>query len=113
MIIWDISTIKKSLAMLSPKKVYILKEHKQNKSERQNKYYWGVCNKIISEHLWYMPLEMHEIIKATFKVETTTVLNTKEFCNLMDLILIWASNEFWLYIQKPNEHELFKWIDKQ
>jgi len=114
MIIWDLSTIKKSWGMLDPKKIYIIKEHKETRSQRQNKYYWKVVVGPLWNHIGEQSKRStHEYIKLEFKVETTTDLKTNEFEDLMERIRIWAAEFHGFYIPEPNEHELFKWIDKQ
>lgn len=36
------------------------------RSEQQNRYWWGVCVELVSEHTGYTPEEVHEFAKQTF-----------------------------------------------
>lgn len=92
----------------------------KNRSNPQNKYYWGCVVQILSDELGYTPNEIHEIIKYKFltsklPIETkktrvnvgilksTTDLDTKEFEELMSKVRQWASIELGIYITEPNE----------
>lgn len=93
----------------------------KNRSTPQNKYYWSVVVKILSEETGYTTDEIHEIIKYKFLSErklfrehkglqtfawiakSTTILDTKEFEELMTKIREWASQVLGIWIPEPNE----------
>lgn len=93
----------------------------KERSNPQNRYYWGVVVDTLSDETGYDREEMHEIIKRKFltdyriikgskgqavQVETsnkTSTLNTKSFEDLMTRIRIWASRDLSIFIPEPNE----------
>lgn len=95
---------------------------KSGRSNNQNRYYWGVSIKLVSDFLGYTENETHEVLKALFltrevriknkKIDTfktvnitrsTTELNTAEFEEFLTKIREWASIELGVYIPTPNE----------
>lgn len=94
----------------------------KNRSTQQNKYYWGVIVKILSNELGYTEEEIHEIIKDKFLgyrvplknpkgleifgwiKRSTTALDTKEWEELMSKIREWASQALGIYLPDPNEN---------
>ncbi len=46
-----------------------------NRSHLQNKYYWGVCVHLVSEHTGYSPEEVHELAKQMFIPKRLSVAN--------------------------------------
>lgn len=89
-----------------------LKKKKNQRSMRQNSYYWGVVVNILASHFGYEPDEMHEALKFQFlragdvrlpTVRSTAELNTAEFEDLMSRIRRWAAMEFQINIPEPNE----------
>jgi ADP-heptose:LPS heptosyltransferase len=57
----------KILKTLKPKKYDIsIKQHRENRSNPQNRYYWGVCLTILSQHTGFTTEEMHEHLKNRF-----------------------------------------------
>lgn len=94
----------------------------KNRSDQENRYYWGVVVRILAEewgynyHLQTDKFRVHSIIKEQFLVEpieikgkmlreevSTAALSTIEFESLMTTIREWASMEFGIYIPLPNE----------
>ena len=93
----------------------------KNRSNQQNKYYWAVIVKTLSEETGYEPDEIHEIIKHKFLTKhvlmqsksgktisasfnnSTSSLDTKEFEELMSKIRIWASSQLGIWLPEPNE----------
>jgi hypothetical protein len=90
------------------------------RSTPENRYYWGVCIKIISDELGYLPMEIHDMMKYEFLrcvvfiptrdkkmdecviLKSTTSLSTVEFEEYLSNIRQWAS-EHSIYIPLPNE----------
>jgi len=99
--------------------VLLLKPFRNVRSDNQNRYYWGIVMKILSNELGYFPDEVHEVMKQKFlnvrniKVcnteysipESTTVQNTTEFEDYLSKIRMWASSELEILIPLPNEVE--------
>lgn len=84
----------------------------RNRSENENRYYWGVVVNILADYCGYMPQEMHEALKWKFlrktdgKLETvrsTASLSTNEFEEYLEKIRIWANTELSILIPLPNE----------
>jgi hypothetical protein len=87
---------------------------KKNRSNNENRYYWGVVIKILSEHTGYSTDEMHDALRMLFLIErekqipsikSTATLSTVEFEHYLSQIRLWASTEMNCYIPEPNEVE--------
>ncbi|MDD4924312.1 MAG: hypothetical protein PHF74_05710 [Dehalococcoidales bacterium] len=109
----------KVLSALNGKDVdAVYKEHKNARSYRQNRYYWGIVVNILSDVTGYSSDEMHEILRAKFLPDSkevgnevinisrsTTELNTSEFEDYLRQIREFASASLGTYIPQPNECE--------
>lgn len=86
------------------------------RSNPQNRYYFGVCVDLISEHTGFTQEEVHEILKHKFLAKrvllaqeyvditkTTTELSTSEFKHYIEQIQRWASMELSIVLPDPNE----------
>ena len=92
------------------------------RSMPQNRYYFGVIVRILSEHFGYTLRETHEILKEEFWfdivhlktktgikekkiVKSTTEMTTMEAMKLYEDIRMWASKDFYppIFIPEPNE----------
>jgi hypothetical protein len=94
-----------------------LKVDRGNRSGQQNKYYWGVVIKTLSDETGFTPEEMHEVLKRKFLkyckalpngeqvevTESTTDLDTKEFEDFMENVRRFAIQELDILINLPNE----------
>ena len=93
---------------------------KKQRSNPENRYYWGVVVQLLSEHTGFSKDEIHEILKRKFlkdvkMVDTkkgykeieltrsTTELTTVEMEQFLSNIRIWASQEIDVFIPEPNE----------
>ena len=98
----------------------IVRPESRQRSNPQNKYYWGVVLKILSNETGYEPDELHLIFKDLFLKEyaeinkedkrivipylkSTTELSTQEFEDYLTRIKRWAAIELNIYIPEPNE----------
>ena len=81
----------------------------KDRSNNQNRYYWGIVVDIIGKELGYTADETHEALKMKFlldrrgkipTVRSTTVLTTKEFEDYLEDVRMWASK--FLNISIPN-----------
>jgi len=92
----------------------VVRRYRTNRSNNQNKYYWGVVIKILGDELGYMPDEMHNALRWKFlrkggKLETvksTSSLTTIEFEEYLELIRIWALRDLEINIPLPNEVDI-------
>jgi hypothetical protein len=95
--------------------VMTIKEDKETRSDKQNKYYWGVVCKLLADHTGYTPEEIHQemgrqLLKYTHQgtefVKSTTKLNTKEMEKYLEDVRRFGSAELGCYIPLPNESDL-------
>lgn len=99
------------LLTLNGKVELTVKKYHRNRSNEQNRYWWGVVVKILADHLGYDSQEMHDALKWEFlrkdgpmpTVKGTSKLNTKEFCELIERVQRWVAMTFQVYIPDPNE----------
>ena len=95
--------------------------NKKQRSNNQNRYYWGVVIDLLSEHTGFNREEMHEVLKHKFLRRTlwipkkdgiqeqsiitysTTDLTTKQFEDYLSEIRIWSSQDLGLFLPEPNE----------
>lgn len=94
-----------------------LKQYRDNRSNKQNAYYWGVVIEILSAHTGFSKDEMHEVLRNKFlrkyKVlptgeeikitKSTAELNTVEFENYLESIRKFSDIELGVTIPLPNE----------
>lgn len=84
------------------------------RSDRQNRYYWGVVLPLLSNWCGFTPDEMHDSLRVKFlrstnekfdleEISSTTSLTTAEFENYMTKIREWASSYAGVFIPEPNE----------
>jgi len=92
---------------------------KFKRSTDQNRYYWGVVLKMISDETGYETTEVHEILKSEFlKIDekeingkaysiysSTASLNTADFEDYLEKCRRFAAMNLQLVILLPNESE--------
>ena len=92
-----------------------LEKVKKQRSNNQNRYYWGVVVELLSKELGYTTEETHEALKYKFlmvekgvlpTVKSTTDLTTQEFEEFMSRVREWSSVFLNCYIPDPNEVKL-------
>lgn len=94
---------------------------KKDRSNQQNRYYWGVLIDLLSEHTGFNREEMHEVLKHKFLrytvwipkkdnikeqsiiAKSTSKLTTKQFEEYQSQIRQWASTDLGLFLPEPNE----------
>lgn len=81
----------------------IKKREKSIRSLAQNKYYWSVVVATIWDFHGYTPVETHEILKLSFKLDTTTDLAVDEFKFLIDIIRDIWSTKYDCHIPLPSD----------
>ncbi len=96
----------------------IVRRLSKKRSNPQNRYYFGIPIKLISDHTGHTTDEIHEILKSMFLkkwveikgkeyeiVQSTTELNTLSFEDYLSKIRQWASLDLGLFIPTPDEAE--------
>lgn len=86
---------------------------KTQRSNEQNRYYWGVVVAYIAEDSGYTPDETHDSLRHHFltdhtnpefpRVRSTTELDTMEFEYYLECCRRLGSEIYGLYIPLPNE----------
>ncbi len=109
---------KNELLRMKDRKVFVVvDEEKPTRSNEQNRYYWGVVLKLLSEYTGYTEDEIHEVlldkfsIKKEVKIKDETHLiksrshkmKTTEFEDYLTKIRMFAQIEFEILIPLPNE----------
>lgn len=115
----------RELEKLNGRPVYVtVEEWRNTRSEQQNRYYWGVVVKLISEETGFDTMEAHEVLKHKFNPKhseltnkttgeielieyggTTTRMTTKDFMEYIEKIQRWASEFLSLNIPDPNQED--------
>lgn len=91
----------------------VVRKRRTQRSDRQNKAYWGLVVAMLAAHLGYDPEELHDALKAKFlsvgnpddpvrPVRSTTSLTTAEFETYVSQIRRLAA-ELGCDIPEPNE----------
>ena len=88
------------------------KTEKTSRSLAQNRYYFGVVVRMVSDHHGYTVVEAHELIKQCFSLKTTTGLSKVEFMQIIELIRDYWNAKFNFYIPLPNEVKELKYYEK-
>ena len=93
-----------------------------HRSQQQNRFWWGVCVDLVSEHTGYSPDEVHELAKQMFLPKklavadgngegvgefvlggSTAKLNTLEFGEFIERFRQWAAETLDVVIPDPEE----------
>jgi hypothetical protein len=113
-------TFRKYLYSLNDKDVEcVVRLPRKDRSNQENRYYFGVVVNLISEHTGYTPEEVHEFLKLKFLSKiivmagkderiprSSTSLSTLEWEKWMTEIREWAAQELSLVIPEPNQIEV-------
>lgn len=94
----------------------VLRKRQSKRTDRQNRYYWGVIVEILGNHCGYEPEEMHEALKVKFlgahpderglvRVGSTAKLSTDEFIRYTNAVVRWAAENLSVYIPDPSQVE--------
>jgi hypothetical protein len=97
-----------------------IKVQGQTRSERQNRWYWGVVLAALSDHTGYTAEELHELCKQRFNARTvsdvdpdtgevsdsewrqsTAALDSAAFTVYVERVRQWAAQEFGIVIPDP------------
>lgn len=94
-----------------------IRAFKKDRSNQQNKYYFGTVLKAISDYTGFSKGDLHELFKSNLLpskmimlgdknvsvTQSTTELTTVEFEQYISEIMQFASESLSLYIPSPNE----------
>jgi len=99
----------------------IIRKHRGKRTDKQNRYYWGVVVAILADHFGYDAEEMHGELKILFnpiqsKIDpsriiggSTAKMSTIEFDvyedSYVERICRWAASEYGVYIPPPEKAE--------
>ena len=97
-----------------------VKRLRATRSQQQNRYWWGVCVELVSEHTGYTPEDVHEIAKQMFIPKrlavadgngeiqgefvvggSTRQMNTEEFGEFIERFKQWAAETLDVVIPDP------------
>ena len=105
-----------AIAQMKPGTVIISVSDKGARSGAQNRYYWSVVVRLLSETTGYEPEEMHEVLKMKFNRRTldvageemeigatTTKMTTEQFNAYIEQIQRWAVQELNCIIPDPHD----------
>lgn len=100
----------------------VVKVHRNKRSDRQNRWHWGVAIPLIAQELGYDKHEHEQLhyalvnlcfgtaFDARLKQEVPKVrsseLNTIQFSELMEWEVRWAAQEYGIVIPLPNDAEV-------
>ena len=83
-----------------------------NRSQLQNKYYWGQViggpskeGSLLSNEMFqgYTKQELHEALKEKFDIKSTKGLNQEDFTEYINKIIRWAAEFAEMYIKEPDD----------
>ena len=92
-----------------------VKKFRKNRTDAQNRYYWGCVVDILSRSVGLEPEEVHDYIKRRFlpvrseafgeivSGKSTARLTTLEFMELIERVQRWAAQDLQCYIPDPSE----------
>lgn len=96
--------------------VLTLKPASTVRSSAENRYYWGVVVRMVSDEMGVIPEEAHDYLKSLFLkvgvekngkrweiIRSTTVLSTTEFEDYAEKCRMWSASELNTVIPLPNE----------
>jgi hypothetical protein len=95
----------------------VIKKQKAQRTNEQNKYYWGVVIPILADYFGYESDEMHMVLRGKFLrihdekhpdfviAKSTTKLSTTDFVEYIEVIQRWAAAEHGIYIPPPLKAE--------
>jgi len=104
------------LSTLKGKEVdVVVREKRTQRSNKQNRAYFGIVVKDLADHLGYTKDECHDALKIMFAsrkdektgltlVESTSKMNTKRFIRYYEDIQRWAAEFLGYDIPSPNEY---------
>ncbi len=108
LILEDRAAFDQYLRSLEGPVVLILKPAKEQRTLKQNAFYWSVLIPLIGEHCGYDAAECHEALKQKFlpaqgRNPSTTELDTKQFADYVDACIRFAEGELQIKIPAAGE----------
>ena len=97
-----------------------IKKSESSRTSQQNRYYWGVILKIVSQETGFTPEEAHEVYKKKFLTyqkahkgklydftKSTTDLKTSEFGEYLDKVINHAQTELLCIIPEADNEFVY------
>jgi hypothetical protein len=94
----------------------VMRRYYPQRSDEQNRYWWGVVVHLIAERTGFPKDDVHELLMAKFTSQeavvegaktrirkSSTELNTQEFTDLIEQTIAWAAEKLDLVIPTPEE----------
>jgi len=89
----------------------IVKQFKHARTGQQNRYYWGVVLKVISDHTGYETDDLHDHFKTYFlrkpgklsSYYSTTELDTSQFTEYIDKVIRFAETRLDISVPSPDD----------
>lgn len=94
------------------KYILLVQKAKEKRSLAQNRYYWGIVIKMLSDYTGFTSQEMHQVLGDNLWsyekdgrkfIKSTTEMNTAEFAANIDAARLFAQDNIGIYIPEPNE----------
>jgi len=88
---------------------------KMTRSDKQNRYMWGVVYKIIGDEVGYLPEEIHQLMgkqflsyesKGEMFVKSTTKLKTGDMEEYLANVRRFAAMELSCFVPLPSEYDI-------
>ena len=112
----DKDLLKSIIASFEGKEIdVIIRKHRKDRSNNQNRYMWGCCYQLISEITGYTKDEVHDAMRLLFlldktrKIHTlksTTELSTIDMEEYLENIRRWAAENLSCFIPLPNDVDI-------
>jgi hypothetical protein len=99
----------------------VVRRHRNKRSDRQNRWHWGIAVPLIAQELGYDKHEHEDVhyalvakcfgthvdprLNQEIPNKRSSALSTEEFSQLMEWEVRWAAQEYGLNIPLPNEAE--------
>jgi hypothetical protein len=91
-----------------------IRKRRSKRSGKQNAYWHGVVVALLAQECGYTPDEMHQALKAKFlgeddlrsglrRIGSTAKLNTQQFVELTDRVVLWAAEDLGVIIPQPEK----------
>lgn len=93
----------------------VVKRPVKQRSDNENRYYWGVVIKMISQSTGAWPEDVHNEMRRLFLriggdkipiLQSSAELFTGDFEEYLSMVRMWAAAELGLVIPLPNECEI-------
>ena len=88
----DIEGLAEHLNLIEGNECYIDIKASKMRNTAQNNYYWAILREF-GKQCGYHPEEMHDVVKSSFKIKTTSEFTVEEFSEYIDRVIIYAAEQ--------------------